>query len=208
MLEQYFKAQYSLVHARPGIARPFPEGFAGLLEIEGFRASTVGRYLRAAAHLGAWMEAGGVSLQDLNDTVIVSFIQHLEGCACVKARGHHSVRNREARAGAWKFLAYLRYQDVVPPDPPSGVDLPDLLKAFQHWMLIHRGAAASTVAQYRATILRLLQEAGAPAQFTIDGLRRFVAEPTVQFGPEHGKMILSKVRVFLRFLAGQGQCDA
>jgi hypothetical protein len=41
MLEQYFKAQYSLVHARPRIAGPFLEGFAGLLEIEGFRVRAV-----------------------------------------------------------------------------------------------------------------------------------------------------------------------
>jgi integrase/recombinase XerD len=207
MLEQYFKAQYALVQARPGIAGPFLEGFAGHLETEGFTPSTVGRYLRAAAHLGAWMEAEGIALPDLDDTVIGGFIQHLASCACVKARGHHSVRNRPARAGVWKFIAHLRHQDVVPPSPPSDVDLPDLVEAFQHWMLVHRGAAASTVAQYRPTIIGLLKETGGLGQFTIDGLRRFVAERTVQFGPEHGKEILSKVRMFLRFLAGQGQCD-
>ena len=72
MLEQYFKAKYALVHARPGLAGPFLEGFAGLLETEGFTPSTVGRYLRAAAHLGVWMEAEGIAIPELDDSVISS----------------------------------------------------------------------------------------------------------------------------------------
>jgi site-specific recombinase XerD len=208
MLEQYFKAQYALVHARPGLVGPFLGGFAEFLEFEGFTPLTVGRYLRAAAHLGAWMESKDISIPDLDDTAIGGFIQHLAGCTCVKARGHHSVKNRNARAGAWKFLAHLRRRGVVPPNPPSDVDLPDLMEEFQHWMLFQRGVAASTMAQYHPTIVGLLKEVGDPAQFTLDALRRFVAERTVQFGPESGKYILSKVRMFLRFLAGQAQCDA
>lgn len=207
MLEQYFQAKCALVHTRPGAAGPFLGEFAAALEGEGYAFSTVGSYLRAAAHLGAWMDDKGLAIPNLDDMVVGRFINHLAGCSCVKPRGYLGLKNKETRAGARGFLAYLRHRGIVPPATLPEMALPELVSGFEHWMSQHRGVMASTLDQYRPTILGLVEEAGNPAHFTVDGLRRFVAERAVLFGPEHGRAILSRVRMFLRFLAGQGQCD-
>ena len=51
MLETYFSAKL-LVHLRSGPSGPYLDGFAAVLEQQGYSADTAVRYLRAAAHLG------------------------------------------------------------------------------------------------------------------------------------------------------------
>jgi len=206
MLEHYFKTQSALVHTRPGPAGPFLEGFAEVLAKEQFAVVTVEGNLRAAAHLGTWMESKGLSIRDLDDPLFMEFIRHLANCSCFTGVSCNRAKNREVRAGARRFLAHLRRLGGVSP-APAKADLPELVVKFEQWLLFHRGLMASTVAQYRPTIIGLLGELGDPAGFTLAALRRFVAERSVQIGPEHAKAVLSKIRMFLRFLANQGQCE-
>lgn len=204
MLNQYFTARYALALSRPGPAGPFLEGFSEALAEDRFAPTTVARYLRAAAHLGWWLETRKLALADLGDGTLNEFIQHLENCSSLNACGRRRLNIREDRAGAVRFLTHLRNHGVAPPAP--GKNLPILLEEFEGWMLSQRGLKASTVALYRSTILELLREIGDPANFTLDALRRFVAEHSVRHGPEQAKAVSRKVRSFLRFLAGRGQC--
>ena len=76
MLELYFKTQRALVHSRPGPAGPFLEGFAEVLAKEHYGASAVENFVRAAAHLGAWMESKGLAIRDLDDPLFKEFLGH------------------------------------------------------------------------------------------------------------------------------------
>jgi hypothetical protein len=148
MLEQYFKAQYALVQARPGIAGPFLEGFAGHLETEGFTPSTVGRYLRAAAHLGAWMEAEGIALPDLDDTVIGGFIQHF-----LEFKGHgYLLKVRVVAIGDFGLDLDPTVEDarddrlpVSELEPPSSSEeVQDRLSARRSWAATRASSADSS----------------------------------------------------------------
>lgn len=206
MLNQYFKAQTALVYSRPGPAGPFLEGFSETLAKDQFAARTIEECLRAAAHLGAWLESMRLPIRNLDDNQFKRFIRHLASCSCLPGVRCNRTKNSKTRSGARRFLAYLRCIGVV--SPPSGkVDLPKLVLEFEQWLLSHRGLMASTVVWYRPTILELLKELGDPAGFTLAALRRFVAERSVQFGPKHAKRALTKVKEFLRFLASRGQCE-
>jgi len=142
MRDTYFKAPYAVVYSRPGPAAPFLDDFAESLHLEGYAVRTVWRHLRAAAHLGVWMQTEGIACAALDDRRIDTFIGHLSACTCV--RGNRGVY-REARAGVRVFLAHLRDRGIVPPAPSAGRGLPDILEQFQQWMLRHRGADVRNV---------------------------------------------------------------
>ena len=206
MLEQYFKTQRALVHSRPGPAGPFLEGFAEVLAKEQFGARSVENFIRGAAHLGAWMASKGLAIHDLDDIQFQEFVRHLAECSCFTGVNCNRVKNRDARTGVRRFLSHLRSIGVVSPSSTKA-DLPGPMVDFEHWLLLHRGLRASTVVGYRPTVLALLRELGNPANFTVEGLRRFVAERSVQVGPKQARKVLSRLKVFLRFLANQGQCS-
>src|SRR4051812_12737466 len=52
MLETYFSAAKMLGHLRRGPSGPYLDGFADVLEQQGYSPGTAARYLRAAAHIG------------------------------------------------------------------------------------------------------------------------------------------------------------
>lgn len=204
-METYFRARYAVARSRPGPTGPFLDGFTDSLRAQGYADRTTCGHLRAAAHLGLWMEAEDVALAALDDRVLDAFTAHLSVCMCV--RGNRGVY-RDARAGARVFLAHLRDQEVVPlAPPPPGDRLPAVVVQFQHWMLRHRGVTASTLRPYRPILVELVQRLGDPARYAADALRRFVAERAARHSLGRAKAVVSAVRMFLRFLAAQGLCD-
>lgn len=203
-METYFRAAYAVARSRPGPTGPFLDGFTDSLRTRGYADRTTCGHVRAAAHLGLWMEAEDVVLAALDDRTLNAFTAHLSACTCVRAnRGVY----RDARAGARLFLSYLREQIVVPLAPPPDDRLSAVVERFQHWMLRHRGVRTSTLRPYRPILVELVERLGDPARYTADALRRFVAERAARHSLGRAKTVVSAVRMFLRFLVAQGLCD-
>src|SRR5262245_14668401 len=59
MLETYFSAPKTLRRLRSGISGPHIDGFADGLERNGYAPSSAVRYIRAAAHLGCFVQWRG-----------------------------------------------------------------------------------------------------------------------------------------------------
>lgn len=99
MLEIYFSASKMLEHLRSGPSGPHLDGFAAVLERQGYDADTAVRYLRAAAHLGHVVAGqGGMP----NDIDLAVFSEHLRACRCPRAKGGR--RNHQWRRpipGIW-----------------------------------------------------------------------------------------------------------
>ena len=204
MVERYFEAPYALARLRPGPTGPFLGGFASRLREAGYARRTARGHLRAAAHLGVWMQAGGVTLAAVNERTVAAFTAHLPACACLRRnRGVY----RDARAGARAFLAHLRDQGVVLLPPPATSGLPEIVEHFQDWMLRHRGVTVSTLRPHRPILVELVQKVGDPARYTAGALRSFVTERASRHGQGRAKAVVTAVRMFLRFLAAHGICD-
>src|SRR5260221_13655972 len=90
MLETYFPASKMLGHLRSGPSGRYLDGFAAVLERQGYSAGTAVRYLRAAAHLGHVVARQGAVSSDIDLAV---FSEHLRTCRCPRAMGgrrnHH-----------------------------------------------------------------------------------------------------------------------
>lgn len=202
MLEAYVEAAHTLASLRSGPTGPFVDDFADSLCGSGYSRSTGREYLRAAAHVGAWMRLGGVSLDALDEEALDAFVEHLSACSCF-SRSHGD--QIHAVGGARRFLAFLREQAAVPPRTHAPA-LPQILELFEDWMHRHRGITESTLSVYRRILVELLDTLGDPALFTAAALRAFVAHRAGRHGRSRAKTVMTAVRVFLRHLVAQGLC--
>src|SRR6267142_3571352 len=95
MLETYFGAPKTLERLRAGPSGPYMDGFAASLIRDGYRAATAVRYLRAAAHLGHFLQGRGGTLANID---LSAFFQHLRTCRSTveegKAQPPHLVRRQ------------------------------------------------------------------------------------------------------------------
>ena len=94
MLEKYFSAPKTLRRLRGGISGPHIDGFADNLERDGYAAASAVRYIRAAAHLGCFVQRKGGVLTDIDCHTLDSFGRHLRRCRCPHFKrgkiGYHS----------------------------------------------------------------------------------------------------------------------
>ena len=82
MLETYFSAPKTLRRLRGGISGPHIDAFADDLERKGYAPSSSVRYIRAASHLGCFVQRKGGVLKDIDPIMLDSFRRHLRRCRC------------------------------------------------------------------------------------------------------------------------------
>src|SRR6266850_3949456 len=102
MLETYFAAPKTLERLRAGPSGPYMDGFAASLIRDGYRAATAVRYLRAAAHLGHFLQGRGGTLANID---LSAFFQHLRTCRCPRSK--RGRRNHHTSFGAKRYRDYL-----------------------------------------------------------------------------------------------------
>jgi len=105
MLETYFVAPKTLRRLRAGPSGPYIDGFAGSLEEDGFSHACAIRYLRAAAHLGHFVQRQGLTLMDTDSSTAEAFFRHFCACDCLHSNGGN--RNHHTYFGAKRYRAYL-----------------------------------------------------------------------------------------------------
>ena len=77
MLETFFVIPSTLKRLRAGPSAPYIDGFARHLSDEGYSRATAVRYLRAAGHLGRFVEARGDTLGADEPKTLEAFRRHL-----------------------------------------------------------------------------------------------------------------------------------
>ena len=105
MLENYFSAPKTLTRLRAGLSGPHIDTFADALEQDGYSHGCVLRYLRAAAHLGQFLQRRRSGLADIDASVLDSFRRHLSRCRCPLSNGGKV--NHHVFFGAKRFHAHL-----------------------------------------------------------------------------------------------------
>jgi site-specific recombinase XerD len=182
------------------------DDFAKTLQTKGYGVWAAQAYLRAAAHLGIWIKRQGLSVLKLDEEVIAEFARHRPSCHCLgKNRGIYD----DAVIGARHFLDHLRDTGVVRAGAPlEKPPLPAIIDGFQRWMRQHRGVSESTLMPYRLILTKLLGAIGeAPGNYNAQVLRRGVEMQTSRCGRSWAKLVITTVRMFLRYLVVHNLCD-
>ncbi len=209
MLETYFVAPKTLRRLRTGPSGPYMDGFASSLEQDGFSHACALRYLRAAAHLGHFLQQHGRTLTDIDSSTAAAFFHHFAACRCPHSNG--GKRNHHTYFGAKRYRKYLVQigvcQDGARSEPPNPE--PALVVGFRHWLRKHRGATESTVRQYARGAIELIKALGNdPMWWTAKGVRGYFVERTGQCGVGTAEKLVTSLRAFLRYLGVHGQCQA
>ena len=118
MLETFFSAPKTLRRLHTGISGPYIDAFAEKLQRDGYAPASAVRYLRAAAHLGCFVQRQGAALSDIDINFLEAFKRHLRRCRCPHfKRGKISY---QAQFGAKLFYRHLVgcglcQNNVLPP---------------------------------------------------------------------------------------------
>jgi site-specific recombinase XerD len=206
MLETYFSAPKTLGHLRAGPSGPYMDGFAASLERDGYRDATAVRYLRAAAHLGYFLQGQGGALTEVD---LSAFFRHLRNCRCPRSKGGR--RNHHTSFGAKRYRDYLVQIGVcrcsAAPDIRNA-DAP-LVAGFRQWLQKHRGAAGPTVRQYSRGAADLMMALGNDStRWDAKGIRTYFLDRATRCGVGTAEKLTTSLRTFLRYLSVHGQCQA
>ena len=148
MLEKFVCAPKTLRRLRAGPSGPYIDGFADALVCAGYSGATALRYLRAAAHLGCFVQRVGTALEAVDTPTLEAFARHFAGCRCPQSHGGST--GYHAYFGAKLFQRHLVQLGVCRAGESidEGVDEPRLVMAFRDWLQAHRGASKPTVRLY------------------------------------------------------------
>src|SRR5580704_12610767 len=205
MLEKYFSAPKTLRRLRGGITGPHIDAFADDLEREGYSPSSSVRYIRAASHLGCFVQRKGSVLKDIDITMLDSFRSHLRRCRCPHfKRGKISYH---AQFGVKLFHQHLVGRGVCPSESvPNPTPDPPLVIAFCDWFRTHRGVKEPTLRQYARGATDLLRTLGEDVgQWNAQALRDFLLERASHSGTPTTQKLITSLRAFLRFLNFRGE---
>lgn len=204
MLEKYFCAPKTLRRLRCGISGPHIDAFADDLEREGYAPTSAVRYIRAASHLGCFVQRKGGVLKDIDLNMLDSFRRHLRRCRCPHFKrgkiSHH------AQFGVKLFHHHLVGCGICPSQPIQNlVPNPALVSAFCDWFRTHRGVKEPTLRQYARGASDLLRALGEDVgQWNVQAIRNFRLERARQCGTPTTQALITSFRAFLRFLNFRG----
>lgn len=202
MLENYFCAPKTLQRLRAGLCGRHVDAFADSLEQQGYAPASTVRYLRAAAHLGRFVQRRGAVLADIDVSMMEAFGRHLSHCRCPRAYGGRT--SFHLRSGVKLFHHYLMQRGVCASQ--SVADSlsyePAVVAAFRDWFRTHRGATEPTLRIYSRGASELIQALGADvSQWRARTVRAFLLDRASKRGAETTQRLVTSLRAFLRYLA-------
>ena len=207
MLERYFTSRTTLRRLRFGPSGPYIDRFAAVLERDGYAKAIAKRYLRAAVHLGYFMQQQGKALTDIDSTTPEMFSRHLATCCCPVSSGEGN--NHHPYFGAKRYCDYLVQIGVCSPRLASDTPEPPAVTSFRQWLKRHRGAAEPTIKQYcRAAADVMTALGGDPSCWNANDVRGYFLERASKRGAGTVEKLITSLRIFLRYLGVRGQCQA
>jgi site-specific recombinase XerD len=206
MLENYFCAPKTLRRLRAGLSGPYIDGFADVLQRDGYAHASAVRYLRAAAHFGCFVHRKGAVLADADACSLEAFGRHFRRCRCPQSNGGST--GYHARFGVKLFHQHLVQLGVCrnPATAHVCVTEPALVIAFRDWLEVHRGASGSTRRLYSRDAIKLITALGEDVgKWTVRDVRDFVLDRAGEGRAPGTQKLITSLRAFLRYLNFTGE---
>lgn len=194
------------------------DGFTADLERRGFAFATVQTDLKTVTAFGEYLLERRRAVRGIRDADIGRFVRWYTArprrCGPARTTGRGSVALHETLRGSLrKLLRHLRSIEAIPPEPVPAVTVPHhaVLQEYLQFLEVHRGFAASTMAQHARSaeaLLRQLEE-HSPG-YCLDELTSQAVEDAVAAvlaagsGTRRAQIILSTVEAFVRHLTMSG----
>ncbi len=200
MIENFFERPHALRRLRSSCTGPYIDTFATSLLAEGYTFNRGRSLLRGVSLLGYWLDEQGIELAALDEALLKQFIIEVKSCARGDGKPGY------CRAGGHHFLVWARVRRIVSTLCPNA-SVPMLISTFQTWMVQHRNVTAVTLQNYRLPLRRFLGALGDdPSQFGAADIRQFIIAESRRAERGYAKLVVTAVRMFLRYLATVGRC--
>lgn len=178
------------------------EGFAAQLSGQGYAPDTIHAKCDLLADLNRWLEGHQFSLAVLDEHRLSQFL------ASRRRRGR---AHRGDPATAQQFLQYLRERGLTAP-AVQAIDVRPtamVVRDFEAFLCSERGLSTATVVSYVTVIRRFLHEQFGRRvlrlkQLRAQDLHRFVVREIQRVSRTHGKIVITALRSFMRFLLLRG----
>lgn len=175
------------------------------LMARGYTRLSAKNVLRLAAHLSRWLQAKGVTPEQLTRGRIDAFLRHR------RAQGYTGWRSPK---GLEPIFATLRARNVVPPAealPQESAPLAGLLSAYERYLLEDRAVASCTAGGYVRTARRFFTELGVEEfadvrSLTTADISGFVLNEARTMATGTAKLTVTGLRSLLRYLHVRGPC--
>src|SRR2546425_1087768 len=131
-----------VLHLRP---------FATALIEDGYADNTMQSKLWLLADLGQWLERSGLSVTDLDEQLVETFINDKQGKGRARRGDLETLR---------QFLDHLRRRDVVSGPKPvcDESTLADILNRYEKHLRSERGLVTATIINYQPFVRKFLVE--------------------------------------------------
>lgn len=187
-----------------GPVQAYVRGFWAELERQGFRPLSILRHLRLLAHLGRWLEARRLGVQDLTDERALAFIRHR---ARLGRTALYSPRAIEP------LLRFLRSIGAVPAAAPVPNESPveRFVAEYAAYLARDRGLAATTIHNYAVHVRSFVEEERPRldwSRLTAAEVRRFLLRSSRRKGMPTCIQVVSALRALLRYLHVRGEVPA
>ena len=190
---------------RGGISGPHIHTFADDLEHDGYASASAVRYIRAASHLGCFVQRKDGALENIDLKLLDAFCHHLCRCRCPHFKcGKISYRHR---FGVKLFYRHLVRCGVCRDESAQNQNpSPALVIAFCDWFRTHRGVKEPTLRQYARDATALIRVLGEnTAEWDAKTLRDFLLGQAGECGMPTIQALITSIRAFLRFLNFRGE---
>lgn len=179
----------------------------------GYASRTIVLHRGACANLISWLHFSRIRLRDLSRDVYARFRNRRFICSIPGVFHGQAMSTpggcyeREIR----KFLDYLvGVGRIEPLEPvPKQEALPELLERFSSWLEHHRGLRPRTIRHYIHLIATVLPGLGEdPETYDVALIRKVLFEQIEHSSVDHAKKLTTAIRMYLRFLASEGNITA
>jgi Site-specific recombinase XerD len=192
---------------RAGALEDHISPFAAVLAGRGYAKATAREQICLVTEFGRWLARKGVFVADLDERCVGEFLAH-------RRRQGRAARNH--RTTLQTLLFVLRDSGIARPigavdGETSTSPIGKIERAFTQHLDEERGLRVSTCSEYVSVIRRLLSRRfhGGPVdlgQLRPDDVSEFVGHQA-RTSPRHMNVIVSALRVFLRWLYQRGDTD-
>ena len=198
MLEKLFRQQDSIERLQSNPLASHLESFAQLLADDAYAKSTIRSKLLWIAQLGWWLQEEKVTLAQLNERIIDTFLKKLR---------HQGRRRRGQGATIQRFLVHLRNQGIIScPEPVCDKSpLVELEHQYEKYLRIERGLTTATVVNYRPIVHRFLVYHYGDGPLHLEALKAsdisaYVLAHAHTQSAGRAQLMVTALRSFFRFL--------
>ena len=182
----------------------FLEELAG----QGYRSSTLKVKRNSCRHFISWLHQSRIATESVDDGILQRFFHHDCLCPNFFLFGESS---RQWQLNGLQFVEYLADRSVIADARlrSAAQDTKTELPEFVDWLHRHRGIQESTIEQHVRLVRRVLTRLDIPPQqYDATGIREAMLYQFNSMSVAHAKMLVSSMRMYLRFLASTGVCSA